>query len=148
MDMNFIIHDLPGKSSYWLYRKYKLHDVTYSHGGFSKIKAPFIDDFNRIIETETKYGYKYSLYVRISDAGFDADDMAFKVEDISSLTINFSFLSADEHYDKYIKSSVKYFLNRNEDGDIPFEEPVQIYNNIENGYGIFGSCAITTIKLQ
>ncbi|MFW5757030.1 MAG: DUF4249 family protein [Tangfeifania sp.] len=28
---------------------------------------------------------------------------------------------------------------------MPFFEPVQIYSNIENGYGIFGSCAITTI---
>jgi hypothetical protein len=35
----------------------------------------------------------------------------------------------------------------NSEGELPFEEPVQIYSNIENGYGIFGACAITTIKL-
>ncbi|MCA1760714.1 MAG: DUF4249 domain-containing protein [Bacteroidales bacterium] len=35
----------------------------------------------------------------------------------------------------------------NEGSDLPFSEPVQIYSNIENGFGIFGACAISTIVL-
>lgn len=55
------------------------------------------------------------------------------------------FLDADIHYDKYLKSTIKQRMN---DGDnLLFNEPVQIYSNIENGLGIFGSVAITSFKL-
>ena len=41
----------------------------------------------------------------------------------------------DEDYYKYLKSSsVQDYM-----GDSPFTEPVQVYSNIKNGYGIFGS---------
>jgi hypothetical protein len=143
LDINFVIHDLPGKNNYWLYEKRTVHGVTNTGGGFQNIKAPFIDDFNRSTEPESKFGFAYNYYVRISDTGYDGEKMAFKLETVSDGLIN--FLSADEHYDKYIKSSVKARMNSED--ELPFKEPVQIYSNIENGYGIFGACAITIIKL-
>jgi hypothetical protein len=142
VNVNFIIHDLPGRNNYWLYGKRTVHGVTYAGGIFS-IKAPFIDDFNRVTDTDSKYGFVYYNYVRFADTGYDGEKMTFDLETTTIEILN--FVSADEHYDKYIKSSVKARMNS--EGELPFEEPVQIYSNIENGYGIFGACAITTIKL-
>ena len=143
LDINLVIHDLPGKNNYWLYGKRTVHGVTSTGGGFQNIKAPFIDDFNRRTEPESKFGFVYDYYVRVSDIGHDGEKMAIKLEAATNGSIN--FVSADEHYDKYIKSSVKTRLNSED--ELPFKEPVQIYTNIENGYGIFGACAVTTIEL-
>ena len=142
LDVYYEIHDIPGPNSYWLYWKHTLHGVTWA-GGSASIKAPFIDDFNRRIDTEEEYGFRYNYYVRISDVGYDGKILAFN--NPSKTGSFFNFASADEHYDKYIKSSVKARLNSED--ELPFKEPVQIYTNIKNGYGIFGSCAITTIEL-
>lgn len=143
LKINVVIHDLPGKNSYWLYEKRTVEGVTGTGGGFQNIKAPFIDDFNRRTDPESKFGYVYDYYVRISDIGYDGEKMTVMLEAATNISIN--IVSTDEHYDKYIKSSVKARMNS--EGELPFKEPVQIYSNIENGYGIFGSCAITTIKL-
>lgn len=143
LDVYYEIHDIPGPTYYWLYGKHTLHGVTYAGGGSASIKAPFIDDFNRRIDTEAKYGFRYSYYVRISDVGYDGDNLGFNRPGKTGSFFN--VVSADEHYDKYIKSSIKARLNSED--ELPFKEPVQIYSNIENGYGIFGSCAITTIEL-
>ena len=143
LDVYYEIHDTPGRNNYWLYWKHTLHGVTYSGGGFLSLKAPFIDDFNRQTDTEAKYGFVYSYYVRISDVGYEDRILGFNAPGKTGSFTN--FLSADKHYDKYIKSSIKARLNSG--GELPFKEPVQIYSNIENGYGIFGACAITTIKL-
>lgn len=143
VDVHYEIHDTPGATNYWLYWKHTMHGVTYSGGGFLSLNAPFIDDFNRRLDSDAEYGFVYSYYVRISDVGYEESTLGFNS---NGRTGSFSnFLSADEHYDKYIKSSVKVHLNT--EGELPFREPVQIYSNIQNGYGIFGSCAITTIKL-
>lgn len=143
LDIKVVIHDLPGKNNYWLYSKRTVDGVTITGGGFQNIKAPFIDDFSRRTDPESKFGFVYDYYVRVSDTGHDGEKMAIRLEAATNGSIN--FVSADEHYDKYIKSSVKARLNSED--DLPFKEPVQIYTNIENGYGIFGSCAITTIEL-
>lgn len=143
LNVHFEIHDKPGPHTYWLYMKHTRHGITGAGGGSRTIKAPFIDDFSRKVDIETKYGFRYNYFVRITDIGYDGDTLGFS-EEASSITF-YNVVSADEHYDKYIKSSVKARLNSTD--DLPFKEPVQIYSNIENGYGIFGSCAITTIEL-
>jgi hypothetical protein len=82
----------------------------------------------------------------MTDEGFDGKVLTFTIQDIiAGGNRNQYFLNADEHYDKYIKTTLIKRMSEND--DLPFYEPVQIYSNIENGYGIFGSCAITTIKL-
>lgn len=104
--------------------------------------APFIDNFNRSLDTDSKYGYVYDYYMRISDDGYDGKTLS-----LNTVAIKGSdryFWAADPYYDKYLKSTLKVQLNK--EGNLPFQEPMQIYSNIENGYGIFGSCATTTIK--
>ena len=143
VDVEYEIHDKIGVNSYWFYTVGIIKSGEKVSGVGYEINAPFIDDFNRQIDIEAKYGFVYYYYVRMSDEGYDGKILRFSSMNGTRATDN--ILSADEHYDKYIKSSVKAQLNT--EGELPFREPVQIYSNIKNGYGIFGSCAITSIKL-
>jgi hypothetical protein len=140
------IVDKSGKDYYWLYGSWKVGGVIYS-GGCHTINAPFVDVFNRSIDLEAKYGFTHFLQIRISDEGYDGQVLSFIIPDFverDEYTAQ-HFLNADEHYDKYIKTTI---INKmKEDSEFPFYEPIQIYSNIENGYGIFGSCAITSVKL-
>jgi hypothetical protein len=141
-EINFEIKDSIGVNSYWYYVvrsrfEYIVHGVNY------ECNAPFIDDFNREIDNDSRYGFVYYYYLRILDTGFDGKELRFNQNKETSMT--YYFLSPDDHYDKYMKSSLKVMLNNEK--DLPFHEPVQIYSNIKNGNGIFGSCAITSIKL-
>lgn len=147
-DLNVKLFDKPGKDNYWIYGSWRVGGVMYG-GGSRAINAPFVDTFNRSIDTEAKYGFTYFLQIRISDEGYDGQVLDFIIPDFIVSDQHDSyyqhFLNADEHYDKYIKTTI---INKmKEDSDLPFYEPVQVYSNIENGYGIFGSCAITTVKL-
>jgi len=146
IDMIVQLSDQSGKDYYWLYRTYQVNGAKYG-GGCSEINAPYVDTFNRTIDSDSKYGFTHFLQIRMSDEGYDNQVWNFMIPDfvISGEYIAQHFLNADEHYDKYIKTTL---INRmNETDELPFYEPVQIYSNVENGYGIFGSCAITTIKL-
>ena len=82
-------------------------------------------------------------YLRINDTLSDGKTLTFT--DLSYDKDVAYFMDTDEHYDKYMKSTIKQQIN---DGDnLLFNEPVQIYTNIENGLGIFGSAAIISFKL-
>ncbi len=146
VDLNVWLTDQPSKNFYWLYRTHMVNGAKYS-GGSSEINAPYVDTFNRYIDSDSKYGFRHFLQIRMTDEGYDNQVWNFVIPDfvIRGEYIAQHFLSADEHYDKYIKTTLIKRMSEND--DLPFYEPVQIYSNIENGYGIFGSCAITTIKL-
>lgn len=145
MDLNVQIFDKPGEDYYWVYKTWIVNGVKYG-GGSNEFIAPYIDDFNRFIDSDSKYGFRHFMQIRMTDEGFDGKVLTFTIQDIiAGGNSNQYFLNADEHYDKYIKTTLIKRMSEND--DLPFYEPVQIYSNIENGYGIFGSCAITTIKL-
>lgn len=145
IDLNVKIFDKPGKDYYWVYQTWIVNERKYG-GGSNEFIAPYIDHFNRSIDSDSKYGFTHFMQIRMTDEGYDGQELTFTIPDIvgSPQSVQY-FLKADEHYDKYIKTVI---INRlNETDELPFYEPIQIYSNIENGYGIFGSCAITTIKL-
>lgn len=146
-NLNVKINDRPGPDNYWIYDTWVVKGVKYG-GTRKEINAPFLDGFNKITDPVARYGYTLSLGIRLSDEGYDGKTMEFVIPDYFegtqySYTEAVYFLNACEHYDKHMKTII---LNRmKENSELPFFEPVQIYSNIENGYGIFGSCAITTI---
>jgi len=59
-------------------------------------------------------------------------------------TLKIYLMHVDEHYYKYAYSAYKQQIA----GNSPFSEPVIAYNNIKNGYGIFGAAAISTININ
>ena len=146
-NLNVKINDKPGPNNYWIYDTWVVKGVKYG-GARKEINAPFLDGFNKITDPEAKYGYTLSLGIRLSDEGYEGKTMEFVIPGYFegtqySYTDAVHFLNADEHYDKHIKTIIINHMKEN--SELPFFEPVQIYSNIENGYGIFGSCAITTI---
>lgn len=146
-NLNVQIHDKQGKDYYWLYSTGIVNGVKGGGGGGVVLNAPFADTFNRRYETEEKYGFMHYYQIRLSDEGYDGKVLDFIIPDLVPTNQYRAkhILNASEHYDKYIKTSILYRLN--EDVDLPFNEPVQIYSNIENGFGIFGACTISTIVL-
>ncbi len=139
-----IINDRSGTNRYWHYRLRQRYSKTWDFDwGIYDVDSPLVDDFNRVTDASDDLGFHYIHYLRIIDAGIDGKTLTF-YSTAYNKEINF-FLDADEHYDKYLKSSIKQIMN---DGDnLLFNEPIQIYSNIENGLGIFGSAAITSFKL-
>ena len=144
-DVSYTIHDCLGTNRYWNYTKSKFNDKWHFYGGYGGIDSPFFDDFNKEIDATYENGFFYQYYLRINDFGFEGTSVDIKYTYYSEHIIESFFLDAEEHYDKYLKSSIKQKLN--DEGSLLFNEPVQIYSNIENGLGIFGSAAITKIKL-
>ncbi len=148
-DLKVELNDQPGANYYWLYSTSSVNDRKYGGGNYPMI-APFVDDFNKEYDNEAKFGFTYFMQIRLSDEGYDGQAMKFTIPDIPVMDnkkrmADYHFLSTDENYDKYIKTTI---INRmKEQSDLPFYEPVQIYSNIENGTGIFGSCAVFSVKL-
>lgn len=60
------------------------------------------------------------------------------------VTILFDLLHVDEAFYNYTQSSdLQYFTDGN-----PFAEPVIVYNNIEQGFGVIGSYALTSYSFK
>jgi hypothetical protein len=144
----FEINDKPGLNRYWVYSMEKYSGNNYKWDFRSMYYGPdFIqyDDFNKETDAGFLNGFYFLFYLRILDSGIENN--IFKVNEECPVDLNYKyfFMDTDEHYDKYLKSTIKQKMN---DGDnLLFNEPVQIYTNIKNGLGIFGSAAITTINL-
>lgn len=138
------INDSPGTNRYWHYRlRLNPSNIWRFSGGWYDVDSPIIDDFNRVTDATDELGFHYEYYLRINDTGLDGKTLTFYGTAYQN-EINL-FMDTDIHYDKYLKSTIKQKMN---DGDnLLFNEPVQIYTNIENGLGIFGSAAITSFKL-
>lgn len=144
----FEINDKPGFNRYWVYSMEKYPSNNYKWDFRSMYYGPdFIqyDDFNKKTDAGFLNGFYFLFYLRILDSGMGGNIFKVNEECPIDLIYEYFFMDTDEHYDKYLKSTIKQSMN---DGDnLLFNEPVQIYTNIKNGYGIFGSVAITSCKL-
>jgi hypothetical protein len=73
----------------------------------------------------------------------------FSIKDvIRDSNINLAFLklyfyNIDNSLYNYEKSIKQYFDNY----DIPFTQPVQVFSNIENGFGVLSSANVNTVRL-
>ncbi len=138
------INDSPGTNRYWHYRLRQSPSKIWRFVGvFYDVNSPIIDNFNRVTDATDELGFHYESYIRINDSGMDGGILSFYSTSYQN-EINL-FMDTDEHYDKYMKSTIKQRINDSD--NLLFNEPVQIYSNIENGLGIFGSVAITSFKL-
>lgn len=64
--------------------------------------------------------------------------------DKPNVTFQFDLLHVDEAYYNYAQSSA---LQYSTDGN-PFAEPVIVYNNIEQGFGVIGSYVVTSYRFN
>lgn len=138
------IYDVAGNNQYWYYTYSTYKDQKFA-GTVDLIYEPFFDDFNKVQETESSEGFLYRYMVRFNNEFFDGkivqiNSWATKRSNIYTRYKN--FMNVDNHYDKYLKTSIQALMLKNE--EIPMSEPIQIYSNVSNGYGIFGSCVVQT----
>jgi len=111
------------------------------------------DRFNAYIDNVAGGVTSYSYFVRVEESGIDGEAIIFEIA--SSISNNSTLspdvlprklhiMSASQHYDRYLKSSVMHLMSRgnyaDEDFEInPFAEIIQSYSNVENGTGIFAA---------
>jgi hypothetical protein len=140
------IEDNPTKDYYW-FRSAKIYSYKgkpplVSFSSSYKSDKMYFDDFNRYYVQDNSYPFANYLYVgalRLDDEVFTNNQVQFSLSFAPKNT--FFAINGDIHFDKYYKSSIKQFLTYEYD-DLPIFEPVQMYSNIENGFGIFSSIAV------
>lgn len=94
-------------------------------------------------------GVKYGSIFLFSDATFSGGECVFDAstyiyeESTDSNIVVVSLLSLSEDYFKYKLSYDKY---QQTEGD-PFAQPVQVYSNVKNGFGIFGGNSVYSDSL-
>lgn len=131
------IVDSEGENYYWLYSLffYGYKGPYYLYASVST-DSPFADSFNREYDDEAVYfGYYYHYYCRLPDIGFEGKTHHFYYP--AGDSTRFFCQSTDMHFDKYMKTSLQIHINTWD--ELPLKEPVQVYSNIINGTGIFGS---------
>ncbi len=145
LNVDYQLNDQPGKDYYWNYHLGWYSPLKkYNFSNSLSYLSPYIDDFNRVVEPDSKLGFYYENYVRMTDTAVDGQVLEFSKE-MTTRGVDV-FFNADEHYDKYMKSSLQQKMV--DDETLPFKEPVQIYSNIENGTGIFGSASFTYLSFR
>lgn len=141
------IHDNIGHNYYWNYG----YSISKKNGrkhiaSIFPVSSPHFDNFNRELEADFEYGFYYHYMLRIKDTLHDGEVLQWKKKS-NSLGLYYCYdiyLETDSCYDQYLKTTIQTRMLENE--EIPMSEPVQIFSNVENGYGIFGSCVKTVRK--
>ena len=86
--------------------------------------------------------------VRITDANNNGEILKLQADNWLNKKYEAykQILTVDEHYDKYLKTSIQMRMLENQ--VIALNEPVQIYSNVENGYGVFGSNIVSQYRVE
>ncbi len=144
--VEYTLKDRVGEDYYWNYVLFWYSPKEwYIFNGSLSYVSPYIDDFNRVMDVEEKNGFDHAYYVRLTEKEDDGKELCFSKEFAARKRIDV-FFNADKHYDKYMKSSLQQdMIDRD---DLPFAEPIQIYSNITNGTGIFGSASFTYLYFK
>lgn len=138
--------DPPTKDYYWFIRAFMRNIGGVPYGSYAlayQTDNLLFDAFNRYYYQDYNYpftNYDYIGALRLDDSVIENGEISFSMSTWKQPTV--FIINADENFDKYYKSSIKQFLTYEYD-QLPIFEPVQIYSNIKNGFGIFGSIAVT-----
>lgn len=149
--------NLNERNFYWVGMKERIltsDDFFYETYVYSDLLL--FDDFNRTRDSEVREGiaYSYHFFARLDDGFFNGSTVSFNIprkwprsDDIIDYALYVYIINADKHLDQYMKSAlIQYELGVI--GDMPvFHTPLDIYSNIENGKGIFGSYTISQFDI-
>lgn len=114
---------------------FESHDLVFDDiNWFGPSGAVFSDElFSKKGEyTVSVLTYLYGNPMDSLSKGYSADEVKISLKSVS------------ESYYKYVRSYLKYQQSH----DNPFAEPVQVYNNINNGYGIFAGFSATSYIMK
>lgn len=136
------LSDTSFKDFYW-FQKGEIKKFGASFSSSYYTDKMYFDEFNRYFNQDNSYpftNYEYIGGLRLDDELFNNSKIQFSISGWPKETL--FVINADPHFDKYYKSSIKQFLTYEYD-QMPIFEPVQIYSNVKNGFGIFGSIAVS-----
>ncbi|WKN44734.1 DUF4249 domain-containing protein [Tunicatimonas pelagia] len=138
-----------------------------SSTGYYYSYSPVPDRFNAYVDNTIGGVTTFEFYIRVDDITQNGEDITFELasghgfpskeeffrEDFHESSYSTLYTTnASQHYDRYLKSSITYSLNRsyNEDEDLgfkPFVQFSQVYSNVENGIGIFAAYNTTDLDI-
>ncbi len=145
------LKDTQKKDYYW----FKMGVIIYpggkawgSYTSIFKTDNLLFDEFNRYYDQDYEppfTNYEYIGALRMDDEVILNNGVQFSLSGLPPLTL--FIINGDIHFDKYYKSSIKQFLTYRYD-NLPVFEPVQLYSNITNGFGIFSSIAVSKFTFK
>jgi len=151
LNIRLFFNDLPDVKNYYylvvLYNNTKFNTFNFWGKRIFKSNDPvFLKHIDQkqyyIFDDELFDGEEYGLSLQLTTNIYDG---------LSSDTIHYHFYLCSINYDlyNYLKSYNKVVLTTDSDHNpIPLSEPVNFYNNIENGFGIFGGYQIDIVTLE
>ena len=123
------------------------------------------DPFNSYINNIAGGVRAYDEYIRINSEATTSETIALDIASPTpyyylatysalhdSLSYSLNVINASEAYDRYLKSSITYYLafdygNPDDQRPNPFAEPIEIYSNVENGTGIFAAYNSASLEI-
>jgi hypothetical protein len=154
-----IIDNPAEKNFYWVgMRNYYVSDKKFMYESYIESNFLLFDDFNRT-RSEDRFmrkTYSYHFYARLTDLSFNGKQADFRIPVFwmkreenphDNYRQYLYIINADQHLDQYMKAAlVQYELGVI--GDMPvFHTPINMYSNISNGQGIFGSYTISQFDI-
>ena len=101
-------------------------------GSGDRVSTEVFGNFQHHLIKESEFNREGEKRIRFS---FYTNHATFNKQKAVVVMVRLSNLSDD--YVRFLESSRQYFANR----DNPFREPLEIYTNVRNGYGIFAFSA-------
>lgn len=138
-------NDPPGKDFYIM--KVSFKEISSGNVFLSQPIAsndPGLDAISASDPGEESYSYQPELY--FNDEFFDGQNKTMDIRVSQAFTPLNNDLRMQVHLYRCTEETYKYLISvkkfQNSDGDI-FSEPVKVFSNITNGYGIFGALGET-----
>lgn len=154
---NYYILECYGTQTYYIDRIYDpandsyINDTIYLN---TPVQFPFVmETSDAILTSDAEMSFDdNSYYTRslvFTDELFNGKSQTFRImipfiDYLGLSEINVVLKSCSESFFRY-KRSLENFMNT--DGD-PFSQPVQVYNNIEGGFGIWAGYSIDKTKIK
>lgn len=108
-------------------------------GSGDRVSSEVFGNFQHHLIKESEFNREGEKRVRFS---FYTNHATFNKQKEVVVMVRLSNLSDD--YVRFLESSRQYFAN----GDNPFKEPLEIYTNVRNGYGIFAFSARSYAEIK
>ncbi len=154
--INFHINDPINEENYYAVSAYTIDTIYYWDEEIYEETDSIIDiwkntiwidpstaDYQYSTQIELGRDYYYAFYKELNDGKLFNYTCDVNFNSQQGKKIYFELFSLDKHFYLYSKSRQEQM----QAGYIPFAQPVNVYTNIKNGYGVFGSYSIYTDSL-
>jgi hypothetical protein len=144
LHMRLFFTDPPGDNYYYLVVLY--NELKFNNSNFVKINIFTSNDpvFATHIDQKQYYIFNDNLYDNQSySLDFSVTTETNYTGPTDTIQYYYYLCSLNDDYYKYLDSYNKVVATTDPDNNpLPLSEPVQFYNNIENGFGVFGGMQV------